>query len=100
MKAESWSLEHLGLYSQASNRNPCRAEFQDADSLQRLRQLGDIRRDPPRLVFPEQLGCRSEDRERIDGWRLAEVPRTLGVLGHGVAERHLGEAQELRLYQL
>jgi hypothetical protein len=29
---------------------------------QQLRQLGDIRRDPPRLIFREQLGRRSPAR--------------------------------------
>jgi hypothetical protein len=30
----------------------------DCSARRRLRQLGDIRRDPPRLVAREQLGCR------------------------------------------
>jgi len=30
--------------------------------LQKLRQLGDIRRDPPRLIFAEQLRCRPPPR--------------------------------------
>jgi len=31
-------------------------------SVNYLRQLGDIRRDPPRLVAREQLGCRGKTR--------------------------------------
>jgi hypothetical protein len=34
---------------------------------QQLRQLGDIRCDPPRLVFGEQLGRRSFARGLYDG---------------------------------
>jgi hypothetical protein len=32
---------------------------------QQLRQLGDIGRDPPRLVFSEQLGCGATGRNDL-----------------------------------
>jgi len=51
-------------------------------STQQLRQLGDIRRDPPRLIFREQLGRRSPARLVLE----VDVSELLAVvIAHDIA---------------
>jgi hypothetical protein len=52
-------------FSDFCNTIPPKADIETGPvsaSTQQLRQLGDIRRDPPRLILTEQLGCRSSPR--------------------------------------
>jgi hypothetical protein len=58
-------------------------------STQQLRQLGDIRRDPPRLILAEQFGCRAVaigEREHV-AMVFGESDRLMTVADPG----HKGE---------
>jgi hypothetical protein len=58
-----------------------------------LRQLGDIRRDPPRLVFGEELGSRERESDDIIHHSGEEEAR--GPLNEIIVTNFLGTANRL-----